>query len=122
MLDVRYICVDLNIQNEKILRTLFLHVPQTYKASKDRIKQKEKMLSSTSDFVSENCNNLLFVGGDMNSDIDGKTTTCINVFEEIYKKLIDTDSKKRATNVEYDRIYIKSRRINTIILKIYSIL
>lgn len=97
MLDLRYICVDLNIQNEKILRTLLLYVPQTYIASKDRIKKKEKMLSSTSNFVSENCNNLLFVGGDMNSDIDGKTTTCINVFEEIYKKLIDTDSKKRAT-------------------------
>lgn len=97
MLDLRYICVDLNIKNEKILKALLLYVPQTYNAPPYRIEQKRKMLSSTRDFVSENCNALLFVGGDMNSDIDGKTTTCINVFEEIYMKLIDTDCKKRAT-------------------------
>lgn len=103
MLDLRYICVDLNIKNEK-LKTLLLYVPQTYNADPSRIEQKRNMLSSTRDFVSENCNALsencnalLFVGGDMNSDIDGKTTTCINVFEEIYKKLIDTDCEKRAT-------------------------
>lgn len=97
MLDLRYICVDLNIKNEKTLKVLLLYVPQTYNASPDRIEQKRKMLISTRDFVSENSNALLFVGGDMNSDIDGKTTTCIDVFEEIYMKLQDTDFEKRAT-------------------------
>ena len=33
----------------------------------------------------------------MNSDIDGKKTICIDVFEEIYVKLRDTDREKRAT-------------------------
>lgn len=97
MLDLRYICVDLNIMNEIKMRTLLLYVPQTYNAPPYRVKQKEKMLSSTSDYISENCNNQLFVGGDMNSDIDGKTTTCIDVFEQIYKMMIDTDCKKEAT-------------------------
>lgn len=97
MLAFRYICVDLNIENKKVMKTLLMYVPQTYKLSKNRVEQKRKMLCSASKYVAENCNTLLFVGGDMNSDIDGKTTTCINVFEQIYEKMIDTDCKKEAT-------------------------
>lgn len=97
MLAFRYICVDLNIENKKVMKTLLMYVPQTYKDLKNRVEQKRKMLCSASKYVTENCNTLLFVGGDMNSDIDGKTTTCIDVFEQIYEKMIDTDCKKEAT-------------------------
>ena len=97
MLTFRYICVDLNIENKKVMKTLLMYVPQTYKATKNRVEQKRKMLCSASKYVAKNCNNFLFVGGDMNSDIDGKTTTCINVFEQIYEKMIDTDCKKEDT-------------------------
>lgn len=97
MLPFRYICVDLKIENKKVMKTLLMYVPQTYNASENRIEQKRKMLCSASNYVANNCNNLLFVGGDMNSDIDGKTTTCINAFEQIYEKMIDTDCKKEAT-------------------------
>jgi len=56
------------------------------------------MLSAINAFVEENEGEMYFVGGDMNSDIDGKTTTYINEFEQIYKKMIDTDYKKRPTH------------------------
>ena len=72
-----------------------LYVPQNYKASKNRVEQ--KMFCSASKYVAKNCNTLLFVEGDMNSDIDGKTMTCINVFKQIYEKMINTDCKKTAT-------------------------
>ena len=45
MLDLTYICVDLNIKNEKILKALLLYVPQTYNGRPYRIEQKRKMLS-----------------------------------------------------------------------------
>lgn len=97
MLIYRYICVDLKIEDKIIIKTLLMYVPQTYKAKKSRVEQKRKMLCSASKYIAKNCDNLLFVGGDMNSDIDGKTTTCIDVFEQIYKKMIDTDCKKETT-------------------------
>lgn len=55
------------------------------------------MLVSANKYITRNSNTLIFVGGDMNSDIDGKITTCIKEFEQIYEKLIDTDCKKKAT-------------------------
>ena len=125
MLDLRYICVDLNIKNEKIMKTLLLYVPQTYNAPPYRVKQKEKMLRSTSNYVSGKYNNLLFVGGDMNSDIDGKTITCIDVFEEIYNKMVDTDCIKEATwkgkRLDYALVSEKIKnKVNTIPIKIKS--
>lgn len=97
MLTYRYICVDLGIEDKIIIKTLLMYVPQTCKAKEYRVEQKRKMLCSASKYVAKNCDNLLFVGGDMNSDIDEKTTTCIDVFEQIYKKMIDTDCEKDAT-------------------------
>lgn len=96
MLDFRYICVNLKIGNGKIIKTLLMYVPQTYNAP-NRVKQKREMLCSANVYVTNNLDNLLFVGGDMNSDIDKKTTTCIDVFEELYNNMIDTDCKKEAT-------------------------
>lgn len=97
MLDFRYICVDLNIENGKTIKALLMYVPQTYNTSKNRIEQKRKMLISANGYVTNNSNAILFIGGDMNSDIDGKTTTCINEFEELYEKMLDTDCKKEPT-------------------------
>lgn len=97
MIDFRYICVDLNIGNGQVIKTLLMYVPQTYNSTRYRVEQKRKMIHSANIYVKNNCNTLLFVGGDMNSDIDGKTTTCINDFEEIYNRMIDTDCKKEAT-------------------------
>lgn len=97
MLDYRYICADLNIKTGKILKVLLMYVPQTYNATRYRVEQKRKMLVSANKYITRNSNTLIFVGGDMNSDIDGKTTTCIKKFEQIYEKLIDTDCKKKAT-------------------------
>lgn len=97
MLDYRYICADLNIKTGKILKVLLMYVPQTYNATRYRVEQKRKMLVSANKYITRNSNTLIFVGGDMNSDIDGKITTCIKEFEQIYEKLIDTDCKKKAT-------------------------
>ena len=100
MLALRYICVDLKIKTGEVLKVLLMYVPQTYNATKYRVEQKRKMLISANEYVENNSNTLIFVGGDMNSDIDGRTTTCIEEFEQIYKKMIDTidtDHKKEAT-------------------------
>ncbi len=94
MLNFRYICVDLNIDDTEILKTLFMYVPQTCNSPEIR---KKSMLESACDYVSSNPDAYLFVGGDMNSDIDGETTTCIDEFKQIYKKMIDTDYKKHPT-------------------------
>ena len=59
MLAFRYICVNLNIENKKVMKTLLMYVPQTYKDSKNRVEQKRKMLCSASKYVAENCNTLL---------------------------------------------------------------
>ena len=74
MLDYRYICADLNIKTGKILKVLLMYVPQTYNATRYRVEQKRKMLVSANKYITRNSNTLIFVGGDMNSDIDGKTT------------------------------------------------
>lgn len=100
MLDFRYVCVDLNIKTGEVLevlKVLLMYVPQTYNAPKYRVEQKRKMLISANEYVTKNSNTLIFVGGDMNSDIDGRTTTCIKEFEQIYEKMIDTDHKKETT-------------------------
>lgn len=97
MLAFRYICVDLNIKTGKVLKALLMYVPQTYNAAKYRVEQKRKMLISANKYVTKNSNSLIFVGGDMNSDIDRRTTACIKEFEQIYEKMIDTDHKKEAT-------------------------
>ena len=56
------------------------------------------MLVSANKYITRNSNTLIFVGGDINSDIDGKTTTCIEDFKQIYDNLIDTDKReKKAT-------------------------
>lgn len=123
MLVFRYICVDLKIiENKKVMKTLLMYVPQTYNADPARKEQKRKMLCSASKYVAENCEDLLFVGGDMNSDIDGNTTTCIKVFEQIYKNMIDTDCKKEATWKEKRLDYaLVSRIIQNSVKKIETI-
>lgn len=97
MLEYRYICVDLSVEKNKTIKMLLMYIPQTYNAPKYRIEQKRKMIHSASIYAENNSNTLLFVGGDMNSDIDGKTTACIDEFEKLYNKMQDTDCKKEAT-------------------------
>ena len=96
MLDFRYICIELMIGKRK-MKMLLMYIPQTLNANNKRIEQKKKMLDSAREYILKNCDNILFVGGDMNSDIDKKTTTCISNFNQIYEMMIDTDCEKKAT-------------------------
>ena len=94
MLTLRHICVDIDVGN-KIIKMLLMYVPQTYNAN--RVKTKQKMLRSANKYVKDNKNTLLFVGGDMNSDVDLETTSCIEEFKKLYNAMKDTDCKKEAT-------------------------
>ena len=94
MLTLRHICVDIDVGN-KIIKMLLMYVPQTYNAN--RVKAKQKMLRSANTYVKENKNTLLFVGGDMNSDVDLETTSCIDEFKRLYNAMQDTDCKKETT-------------------------
>lgn len=94
MLTLRHICVDIDVGNQ-IIKMLLMYVPQTYNA--DRVKTKQKMLRSANTYVKENKNTFLFVGGDLNSDVDLETTSCIEEFKKLYNAMKDTDCKKEAT-------------------------
>lgn len=97
MLALRYICANLRFTQGATVNFLLTYMPQTYGTSPDRIKWKAKMFCSASQYVERNCALPLFVGGDMNSDIDGRTTSCISDFEKLYSSLTDTDREKKPT-------------------------
>lgn len=97
MLKLRYICGRVLCNDIELFKILFMYVPQTYNAPLNRIVAKRKMLNGAKYFINKNLEEKIFVCGDMNSDIDYCSTSCINDFAELYDLLIDTDIHKHPT-------------------------
>lgn len=95
MLDLRYICCDLKYQQKPIMKVLALYIPQTF--NNNRMKTKKEMLISAKKYVFNNLDSSVFVVGDMNSDVDYETTSCIDEFKNLYNILLDSDLKKEPT-------------------------
>lgn len=95
MLDLRYICCDLKYQQKRIMKVLALYIPQTF--NNNRMKTKKEMLISAKKYVFNNLDSPIFVVGDMNSDVDYETTSCISEFKNLYSILLDSDLKKEPT-------------------------
>lgn len=93
----RYICGNFLCNGADLFKILLIYIPQTYNTFLDRVEDKRKMLKDIKKFVKININESVFIGGDMNSDIDNNSTSCIEEFTELYNLLIDTDIYKNPT-------------------------
>lgn len=102
---LRYIEGIMKLPNSKSINLFLTHIPQTYVPEKEefryrdvlyyqeRVEYKAELLFAEYCFLNEHFNEDLFIGGDMNTEINGNTRL-ETVFNKIYNKLIDTDIEK----------------------------
>lgn len=102
---LRYIEGILKLSDSKSINLFLTHIPQTYVPKKEkfsysdvcyyqeRVEYKAELLFAEYCFLNEHFNENLFIGGDMNTEINGNTRL-ETIFNEVYTKLIDSDIEK----------------------------
>lgn len=88
---LRYIAGTLSKKKKKI-KTFFTYVPQG-----PNIEDKAEMLLAAYCFLVRNKRRYIFLGGDFNSDIDGRTTRLLSIFTRLYDAVKDTGTKGQNT-------------------------
>lgn len=102
---LRYVEGILKLSDSKSINLFLTHIPQTYVPKEERfryedvlyyqerVEYKAELLFAEYCFLNEHFNENLFIGGDMNTEINGNTRL-ETVFSEVYNNLIDTDMEK----------------------------
>lgn len=85
--NARYIEGELILENKGSIEILFVYVPQAY--NNNREKEKKNMLEQARCFWNDNKDKKAFIGGDFNTEINGKTS-CEDTFKSLYRDAKDT--------------------------------